>query len=160
MFGVPPRRLVRTFAAIAVSAAIVIGPLGSSPAGAETLRHRMLNLINHARTRAGLHTLKLDRGLSTKASRHTRAMIRRNELFHTADVTHLLAGDHWTVFGENVGCAGTVFRLHRDFMHSPDHRANILRRGFRHVGLGVIRTADGALCGPGNRVWATEDFWG
>ena len=57
-----------------------------------------------------------------------------------------------SVWGENVGMAGTVRRIHRLFMGSASHRSNILRSGFGHAGIGVVS--------KGGRVWATVMFYG
>jgi uncharacterized protein YkwD len=56
------------------------------------------------------------------------------------------------MWGENVGVAATVFRMHRAFMGSSGHRGNILRGGYSRVGIGVIRARE--------RVWATVMFYG
>jgi uncharacterized protein YkwD len=44
-------------------------------------------------------------------------------------------------------------RVFRMFMHSPPHRANILRRGvFRHQGVGFVYRGD--------KLWVTHTFSG
>ena len=44
------------------------------------------------------------------------------------------------LMGENLAYAPSVQIAHDGLMHSPDHRANILRTEFGRVGIGVIRS--------------------
>jgi uncharacterized protein YkwD len=61
------------------------------------------------------------------------------------------AGIHYTIAGENIALAPTLEIAHTGLMHSPGHRANILRRSFGHVGIGVL---DGGKFG----LMITQDF--
>lgn len=56
----------------------------------------------------------------------------------------------WIRLGENVGYGAGVASLERAFMHSPLHPANILGRGSRYLGVGVVR--------KNGFVWATVLF--
>jgi uncharacterized protein YkwD len=47
---------------------------------------------------------------------------------------------------------GHLYALFRAFMDSSAHRATILGRGFRRVGIGVVR--------DGGFLWATMIFYG
>ncbi len=47
--------------------------------------------------------------------------------------------------GENVGYATTVYSVHKALMASPAHRANILDRRWRGVGVGVVQVRRLAL---------------
>ncbi len=160
MFGALGRRAGMAILPLAVCLALTFGLVGATPAGAVTLRHRMLRLINDARRYEGLRPLRLNTALSNDATAHTRAMVHRNAVYHDWSVPSLLAPYNWRIWGENVGCADSAWALHRAFMRSPTHRANLLRPAFRQVGLGVIRTRDGNACGGGYNVWATEIFFG
>ena len=77
-------------------------------------------------------------------------MAKTNTLFHTANLGGKLK--HWSVWGENVGCGWSVRQLFKAWMNSAEHRANILKKKFRHVGIG--------LYWKGGTLWATADFWG
>jgi len=46
--------------------------------------------------------------------------------------------------GENLALAPTLDVAHNGLMNSPGHRANILKDGFRRVGIGVM---DGGIYG-------------
>jgi uncharacterized protein YkwD len=40
--------------------------------------------------------------------------------------------------GENLALAPTLNTAHEGLMNSPGHRANILEKNFRRIGIGVI----------------------
>jgi uncharacterized protein YkwD len=63
------------------------------------------------------------------------------------------AGVAATNVGENVARAASVALAHRALWHSPSHRANLLRRDFDRIGVGVIRDAQGT-------VWVAEELVG
>jgi len=56
-----------------------------------------------------------------------------------------------------VGSDGTARSIVRMWLASPPHRATLLRRGFRYVGVGV---ATGSFSGYGGASIATADFAG
>ena len=98
---------------------------------------------NRARTAAGLGKLHFDPQLSKDARVHTRAMARSNTLYHTSNSQLAHRVTNWVMLGENVGegYGASVGALQSAFMHSPEHRANILHSTFRHVGIGVVKHA-------------------
>jgi uncharacterized protein YkwD len=104
-------------------------------------------LMNEARENAGLPRLSLDPEASKVARKHSREMVERNLLHHTPSSTLVRRVTRWEILGENVGVGSTVDSLHRAFMDSPPHRANVLYTKFRHVGVGVTRSND--------RMWVT-----
>ena len=105
---------------------------------------------NAARSRAGVSKLTLDPQLSKAARMHTREMIKRNLLYHTPNdkLTHRVT--NWTVLGENVGVGGTVDSLQDAFLHSPEHKANIVFPQFKYMGIGSLER--------GGRLWVTVIF--
>jgi uncharacterized protein YkwD len=144
--------------ALLVSAALflAVAPGAARAAGDYPLRLRcrMRVATNDSRQRYGVATLRLNATLSDIARRHSVAMARAGELFHTSNpgATYLkgMPGGHW--WGENVGVTtGTVGEMERMFMGSPPHRANILNRVYRHVAIGAVRV-DGKL-------WVTVFFY-
>ena len=106
--------------------------------------------INEARLRAGQSKLSIDPELSKVARVHTREMVTKDLLHHTAETDLRRWVRNWSSLGENVGVGGTVDSLHIAFMNSPAHRHNVLYPSFRHSGVGVIK-ADG-------RMWVTVLF--
>lgn len=155
------RRRPRAAITLLLSVTLLLGSLGTAPAHAKTLRQRLLEMINQTRDRYDRRPLKLSVTVSRDALRHTRRMVRKDRIFHSPDLPESLDPYDWSSWGENVGCASTLRTLHRSLMKSAVHRSNILKRGFRRIGLGVVRS-DGysKICGDASQFWATEIFWG
>jgi len=136
-------------AAVLVAALPVTADAASNP---KELRQKLLSLTNSARRNNGLRALELNWRLSKSAIRHSRRMAERHSIYHTANLYRLVRRWHPSVWGENVGMAGTVRQIHHVFMLSAPHRGNILRGGFSKAGIGVVN--------KGGRVWATVMFYG
>jgi uncharacterized protein YkwD len=116
----------------------------------------MLCLINDERARARLVPLRLDARLARSARFHTRDMISNHRFAHQLPgrpslLTRILrtgyfAGVRDGLFTENIGYgpqpAWTAAILVWAWMESPTHRANILDRDFRDIGIGS------AMVGP------------
>jgi uncharacterized protein YkwD len=142
----------RSLLACTITATLLCTLAGSQALAATPRQALMLRLINGARHRHHLHALKLNRVLSHMATRHSDEMEDSGRLFHTSDISSKLSRWNWRVWGENIAYAKTVKRIFHLWMHSAEHRANILKPGFRHVGIGLVK---------GKRwLWATTDFYG
>jgi uncharacterized protein YkwD len=111
---------------------------------------RFARRLNHARATNNLPKLHLDRQLSRVARRHSWEMQSRGKLYHTPLLTLGKRVTRWRILGENIGWGSSVRSLHRAFMRSPAHRANILLSRYRHVGLGVRR--------HNGKMWVTVVF--
>lgn len=135
-------------AAVALQAA---GPQEIARAGSDK-ELRVHSMLNEARTAAGLTALNLSEALSAVARAHSATMAGQRQLFHTECLTCVLSVSHWQLMGENVGAGRPLRAVHREFMQSPDHRANILNADYGRVGIGVVR--------GGRRLWVTEVFVG
>jgi uncharacterized protein YkwD len=105
--------------------------------------------INRQRARRGLGKVRADRRLSRTATRHARAMVRQRFFAHTspagATMTERLRASgygrgRWAA-GEalawGTGSRATPRGVVRVWMHSPPHRAVVLGRTYRDVGIGV-----------------------
>jgi len=117
-------------------------------------RAKMRIETNISRHHYDVTRLQINREMSELARRHSLAMSRRGELFHTNSPTSLyLDGVRWRVWGENVGVtSGSIDGLQKAFMASSGHRQNVLNRSFRRVAIGAVRV-DGLL-------WVTVFFYG
>jgi len=146
-----------------LSLVLLTGQAPTSAAAASGPEHTFLQLINQDRAAYGLVPLRLSPVLSTELSRPwSAAMARRGTMSHSGTGIEVLAavGRRFpTVLsaGENVGYAPTVARLHRALMESPGHRANILDRDYRFVGLGVV--IGQGVATSDRRVWVTQTFF-
>ena len=124
---------------------------GDLPTEAKAVQTRRatLCLLNARRTEAGLRPLTSSRTLARAARAHSADMGTRRFFAHdTPDgmepadriVAAGYPGTDVTV-GENLAwgeeTAGTPAAIVEGWMESPGHRANILRREFREVGIGL-----------------------
>jgi uncharacterized protein YkwD len=123
-------RPVRRPAVHALSAAVLttalLGATLVAPAGAAATTSReavLLSLISDVRADHGLASLRPQASLTSHALRHSAAMAARDRLFHTVNFAVICC---WSAIGENIAYDLTVRRVHRAFMGSPAHRANIL----------------------------------
>jgi hypothetical protein len=117
---------------------------------------RLARMITAARASAGLSPLERDPGLDGVARDHAVRMARARELSHESEdgdpVERLrAAGVDAGCVGENVAHASTLALAHRSLWLSPSHRANLLRREFRRVGVAVVHDDSGD-------VWVAETF--
>jgi hypothetical protein len=106
--------------------------------------------MNRARAGRGISKLRFDIHLGRVARKHTLEMIDHREPFHTAPIALGRRITRWSSLGENVGRGLTPRVLHRAFMASPTHRANILNPLFQYVGVGTKR--------HGGKLWVTVNF--
>ena len=151
-------RARQLIAGLAILAMALISSPVQAGSGASTCwnykasERKFARKINRARSSRSIAKLRLDPELSKAARVQTRKMIRNRSLFHTRNLGSKVT--NWTIVGENVGMtSGGVDSLHRAFMNSSGHRANILRSGYRFMGVGARRSADG-------RLWVTVIFSG
>jgi len=112
---------------------------------------RLARKINRVRSKHSLGRVRLDPQLSKVSRVHTRAMIRRERVFHTSDATLARRVTNWRILGENVGSTtGAARHIFRSMMRSSLHRANILESAYNYVGLGTKRRK--------GRLWVTMTF--
>ncbi|MGZ8650543.1 MAG: CAP domain-containing protein [Actinomycetota bacterium] len=161
----PKLRSIGIAATVSVALLLSLGPSPAvagrfgAPIDARTLRlavgsdsWKLFRATNASRGRFDVPKLRLNRELSMIARRHSLAMARNRELFHTTDVDVYLHGIAWHVWGENVGYTpGDVTSIQQAFMESLPHRENILNRAFGQVAIGAVRV-DGTL-------WVTVFFY-
>ena len=133
---------------------------GRAPFGAQ--EQTMLCLVNHARAVRGLSTLVPPKPLVKAADHKARDILRCDEFSHEAcgrEFTYWMArfGYRGCSEGENIawgsGGLGTPGSIFRAWMHSPEHRENILGQ-YAETGIGL---QTGKLEGyAGAHVWVEE----
>jgi len=111
-----------------------------------------LCLINQQRATNGLGALAESSVLDSSATKQSTDMVDHGFFDHVSPTAgdlvtrmrhggYIAAGETWSV-GENVAWGQAILaspaRTIDDWMHSPEHRANILKPGFREVGVGVV----------------------
>jgi uncharacterized protein YkwD len=136
----------------------------SAPSGAAPTRgeRTLLDAINSVRVANGLAGLRIDPRLERAARSHSRDMLRRGYFSHGAFTRRMVAfGVRGPSVGENLawgaGAQARASTIVATWLASPEHRSNLLRRGFRRIGIGRIRGTFGGH--PGAAV-ITADFAG
>jgi len=145
----------------AVLCALLLAPAGFS-AALSPAESGLLRAVNATRTAYGLRPLQLDARLTVAARAHSSEMLRGDYFAH-GDFRDRMLGFHvrGPIVGENLAwgsgsyaAAGTVIS---EWLRSPEHRANLLRPGFRRIGIGASR---GSFLGNQTAVVLTADFAG
>ena len=117
---------------------------------------RIARMLLAARAESGVPPLARDARLDAIAHAHAARMAARQQLAHdVGDGTpmerlHAQSLDPREA-GENVAMAATAPLAHRALWDSPSHRANMLKRDFDRIGIGVERDPQGNL-------WVAELF--
>jgi uncharacterized protein YkwD len=158
---VPMPRTLRT----AFCTAALVSLLTSSSATAGTQAEReaaLLDAVNRTRAAHGLQPLRLDARLQLAARRHSGTMLRHNTFAHGSVRARLASyGAQGPRFGENlawgVGSRAAATSIVRLWLSTPSHRANLLRPGFRRVGIGAMT---GTFAGYRGATVVTADFAG
>jgi uncharacterized protein YkwD len=115
------------------------------------IRAAVVCLHNRVRARHDLPPLRQNRRLRKAARRHSRDMVSNGYFDHTtpAGITMVdrvlraryVRKDQGWVLGENLawgtGSLGTPRGAVDAWLDSPGHRANLLKRAYREIGVGV-----------------------
>jgi uncharacterized protein YkwD len=116
----------------------------------------LLAAANEARANQGLSPLRLDPVLTQASAAHAREMASHEDISHQFNDEPDLAergasaGAHFSLISENVGEAPSSVIIHDLWMHSPDHRANLLDPEVDAIGIAVIERD--------SQLYAVEDF--
>ena len=128
-----------------------------SPENLDQVRDSVLCLLNRERTRRGLSRLRGNDRLERAATSHSRDMVRRDFFDHVSPggtspaarvrQTGYLSGARGWMVGENIAWGTFEYAAAAHvvdvWMHSPGHRANILRDQYRDIGIGIALGAPG-----------------
>jgi uncharacterized protein YkwD len=144
---------------VVLAAALV----GAAPATATLSQNdrQLLDELNRVRAAHGLAAFRVDPALQNAARAHSQDMLRRGYFSHGDMGARLRRyGARGPRLAENIGWASgrdrarTIVRL---WMQSPPHRVNVLRPGFRRIGIaGIV----GRFSGYSGAMVATADFAG
>jgi len=118
--------------------------------------------MNRVRASNGLRPLRYGDKLRAAARAHSADMMRRGYFAHGSFGRRMNGfGVRAPVVGENLawgtGVYGAAKTIVREWLASPEHRANLLRPGFRAVGVG---SAVGTFVGRSHATVVTADFAG
>lgn len=147
-------------ALLAMPAALMGQRYGNDRAANGTIMHsaaeQLLALANKARADAGAPLLGWDPALAIAALRHCQRMAAEGPIAHRYGGEMSLseraraAGAHFSLIEENVAVGAYPAQIADAWLHSPEHRANLLNPKVDRVGIGVVES-NGAL-------YAVEDF--
>jgi uncharacterized protein YkwD len=141
-------------------------------ANLELVRDAVLCLHNRERARHGLPRLRENPLLRRAAERHTDNMVSERFFDHTSPSGSTMVerirrtgytkrARSWAL-GENIawgsGSLATAAQIHRSWMKSPGHRANILQRSFREIGIGIETGLPVRLSAAQSGATYTTDF--
>ncbi len=133
------------FISVLVAVALTTVSIGVSAVADSGSDQAFLSAINSTRSSAGLPPLKMDGGLQSHARKHASDMVAADKIYHSSNSElQAAAGGGWDKLGENVGRGGTVSSLHKAFLDSASHRANI-HGDYNLVGIGTDTAEDGRL---------------
>jgi len=100
-----------------------------------TTQQQILNLVNTERGKGGLKPLTLTSYLNGTAQQWSQTMSNANSMYHS---TLSFNGGYK---GENIAHGQTTpSQVMYDWMHSEGHRANIMSKNFKHLGVGKVGT--------------------
>jgi uncharacterized protein YkwD len=111
---------------------------------------RVLELTNQERARNGVPALTAQAALAAAAQGHAVWMASTGNFSHTGEGGSSVAqraqraGYSSTYVGENIAMGyPTPEAVVQGWMDSPGHRANMLNRNYRHLGIGIKRDGGG-----------------
>jgi hypothetical protein len=116
----------------------------------------LFNLTNAARTQQGLQPLQWNDSLAQAAKAHAALILQNGQLSHQysgeVDLTARAgqAGAHFQSVAENMAQGSSANSIQREWMNSPQHRANILDPKLDAVGFSVVQ--------HGDTLYAVADF--
>ncbi len=145
----PPAAVPDQVAAASVEAP---APVQTPTADNNSKEQQMINLINQARSNAGLPNLQVSSELSKAARAKSKDMVDKNYFSHTSPTYGSLVtmlqyfGISYSAAGENLAMntSGSVSAAHESLMNSPGHRSNILEPRYIYVGVGIQVRSDGS----------------
>jgi uncharacterized protein YkwD len=141
----------------------LIGLAPDLTAGMSAQEAEILRLVNDERKRGGAPPLKSSQRLVLASRGPSYDMALRNYLSHKGPAGDTPAervrgvGVDSAALGENIYMdreadrAKLAHRAVQRWLHSPEHRANMLSREFDTTGIGIARAADGTA-------YVTQDF--
>jgi uncharacterized protein YkwD len=159
----PCRCMSKQIRMILLSACCGLLLTGGAEAAALSEREAsLLGAVNAVRAAHDLRPLSVDGRLVRAARGHSATLLRRDVLTH-GDFHRRMrrSGARGPLYGENLawgtGARASARKIVRAWLQSPSHRRNLLRPGFRRIGLG---TKTGTFAGRRGTTMVTADFAG
>ena len=150
------------FVLFAASFLLFAAPTALAATNRSSSQSSLLAAVNATRELYGLRPLHLDSTLEHAARWHSTDMLRHNYFAHGNFAGRMVAFHvQGPTAGENLawgsGPYGDPATIVREWLASPEHRANLLRPGYVRIGIGLVR---GVFLGTGGATVVTADFAG
>jgi uncharacterized protein YkwD len=145
------RRWLLRVLAMVLAAGLFLGTVAPAAAKVSAREKKLFNKINNARQNHGRKPLDLGPRISKMARNHSEKMANQGYLSHSC-LACKFKGWNWDALAENVATGPGVKAVHKKFMKSPGHRANILGTQYHKVGVGIVERK--------GKLWVTEIFYG
>jgi uncharacterized protein YkwD len=115
-------------------------------------REKVLHFVNHYRVHHGLRRVHDNHDVDRTAQHHSNLMKDSRTLFHSSSMWTKLRGHHARCWAENIGMGPSVWKVFKGWIHSSEHRTNMLGRRYRRTGIGVSYSH--------GYYWITQIFYG
>ena len=145
-------RAVAVLTALVVVSALWLGPAEASASRGTTYAETAFRATNAQRADQGRVQLREGACLTRMAEQWATHLARTGSLVHQ-DLQPIARRCGLSMVGENIAMGYSSGRVvvNRGWMHSDGHRANILRREYRLMGIGAARDSSG-------RWWVSQVF--
>jgi uncharacterized protein YkwD len=147
--GGQARPATQTAATTLAAARRDVSPASVSTNPAAPVQQQVLSLVNQNRRRGGCGDLSLDRRLILAAYGHAADMARRGYFAHEspngdgAGDRVSETGYEWRRYGENIARGpDSAYEVVDGWMHSPEHRENIMDCQLHEMGIGLAFSPD------------------
>jgi hypothetical protein len=148
------RRTARWIAGLSLTVTALVGSAAFASSAFASPAGDLATATNTARVSAGLAPLTVNAQLNAVAQAWANKLAAAGTLSHNPGLRTQVT--NWNVLGENVGMAGDVPTVQNAFMHSPEHKANILDPRYTQMGVGSA-TSIYPSCGC-PVLWVVVDF--
>lgn len=159
---------IATILTVVVCSLVLVAPALASTR-MNSYEKQLLSLVNKQRTKHGLRQVRVNAKLMDASRGHSAEMGRLKYFSHDSRVPR---GEHWSSrivrygygrrgysswkAGENIYWGASLYSSPvacvAAWMKSPGHRAVILTKDFRDIGVGAVAT-DAGFKGTGGTVW-------
>lgn len=136
-----------SMAVIGLTFLVAVGPASAAGPRLSHTERAIVRSIDRHRAAYGLHALRASSGLARAADFHSREMLAADYFAHSSRnggsfATRIHRFVHARQVGETLAFLSScryrpAHRIVSMWMHSPPHRAILLSRGFRRVGIGL-----------------------
>lgn len=158
----PPKHISAAKGVLLLLLVLALAPAGQAATAQTRAEQSLVAAVNDVRAEHNLRPLRVDAHLVEAARAHSSTLLRTNVFEHGSFAERIaLHGARGPAFGENLawgtGRLASARSIVVAWMASPGHRANLLRPGWRRIGVGALNSR--FLGHPGATV-VTADFAG